>query len=53
MFKDRQKAIELCINRFDADTKDAFLDLYKKMETPKEDPVATVQQPSVDEEIPF
>jgi midasin (ATPase involved in ribosome maturation) len=37
MFKDRQKAIELCVNRFDADTKNAFLDLYKKMETPKEE----------------
>jgi MoxR-like ATPase len=52
MFKNRQKAIELCINRFDSDTKDAFLDLYTKMEAPKEEP-APVQQTIIDEEIPF
>ena len=32
IFKDRQKAIELCVNRFDEDTKDAFLDLYSKVD---------------------
>jgi MoxR-like ATPase len=55
MFNDRQKAIELCINRFDADTKNAFLDLYKKMETPKEEQVQpTVDEPvTLDDEIPF
>jgi MoxR-like ATPase len=55
MFKNRQKAIELCINRFDDDTKNAFLDLYKKMEEPKEEVVApTPQSPShEDDEIPF
>lgn len=54
MFKDRKKAIELCINRFDSDTKDAFLDLYKKMETPVEEPVAPFHPtPPIDEEIPF
>ena len=55
MFKVRQKAIELCINRFDADTKNAFLDLYNKMEAPKEEVVAPAPQtPShEDDEIPF
>ena len=53
MFKDRQKAIELCINRFDSDTKNAFLDLYKKMESPVEEPVAPIQEQNVDDEIPF
>ena len=53
MFKDRQKAIELCINRFDSDTKNAFLDLYKKMEAPAEEPVAPVQENVIDEDIPF
>jgi len=55
MFKDRQKAIELCINRFDSDTKNAFLDLYKKMETPKEEPVQTPVTDNVTgtDEIPF
>lgn len=32
IFKDRMKAIELCVNRFDADTKEAFLDLYTKVD---------------------
>lgn len=32
MFGSRAKAIELCVNRFDADTKSAFLDLYKKVD---------------------
>ena len=56
MFKVRQKAIELCINRFDADTKNAFLDLYNKMEAPKEEEVVVPapQTPShEDDEIPF
>jgi len=53
MFRDRQKAIELCINRFDSDTKNAFLDLYKKMETPVEESAPPVQQNIVDDEIPF
>jgi len=33
MFKDKQKAIQLCINRFDEETKGAFLDLYSKIDT--------------------
>ena len=53
MFRDRQKAIELCINRFDSDTKNAFLDLYKKMEAPIEEPVAPIQENTKDEDIPF
>jgi MoxR-like ATPase len=39
IFNDREKAIELCLNRFDSDTKNAFMDLYKKLDenlTPKE-----------------
>lgn len=32
IFGDRQKAIELCVNRFDTDTKEAFLDLYSKVD---------------------
>lgn len=30
IFGDRKKAISLCVNRFDADTRDAFIDLYEK-----------------------
>ena len=32
IFSDRMKAIELCISRFDEDTKLAFLDLYTKVD---------------------
>jgi midasin (ATPase involved in ribosome maturation) len=28
----REKAIQLCLNRFDIDTKNSFLDLYKKLD---------------------
>ena len=32
IFKDKMKAIELCTNRFDLDTKTSFLDLYTKID---------------------
>ena len=32
IFKDRAKAIELCVNRFDSDTRTAFVDLYSKID---------------------
>ena len=32
IFGNRLKAIEMCLNRFDADTKTAFLDLYTKVD---------------------
>lgn len=34
--KNRVKAIELCINRFDDETKSAFMDLYNKVDKPQE-----------------
>jgi hypothetical protein len=59
IFGDKMKAIGLCLNRFDDDTKASFLDLYTKVDagantetilastiTPEE-----VQTP--DEEVPF
>jgi len=33
LFKDKMKAINLCISRFDDDTKEAFLDLYTKVDS--------------------
>lgn len=30
--QNREKAIQLCLNRFDVDTKTAFMDLYKKLD---------------------
>ena len=35
IFKKRDKAIELCCNRFDKATKDAFIDLYEKLSNPQ------------------
>ena len=32
IFKNRTKAIEMCVNRFDDETKSAFIDLYTKVD---------------------
>ena len=32
IFKDKMKSIELCVSRFDNDTKDSFIDLYTKID---------------------
>lgn len=48
MFKNRLKAIELCINRFDAETKNAFKDLYSKVD---DKAVAEVTEDSQTEEV--
>jgi len=32
IFKDKLKAIEMCTNRFDEDTKESFIDLYSKVD---------------------
>lgn len=42
IFGDRKKSIELCTSRFDEDTKEAFLDLYSKVDS--SDEVSTVGQ---------
>ena len=55
IFKNRTKAVELCCNRFDSATKDAFLKLYDMVANPQPEPVATpevVQNPE-SEEVPF
>jgi len=55
IFKNREKAVQLCCNRFDAATKAAFIDLYDKVANPQPEPVvveAPVQNPE-SEEIPF
>lgn len=55
IFNTREDAIRYCINRFDDDTKTAFMDLYEKMTAPVE--IATVtDHPQVthfDEDVPF
>ena len=32
IFNDRMTSIEMCVNRFDEDTKASFLDLYTKID---------------------
>ena len=55
MFNSRSKAIELCVNRFDSDTKSAFLDLYKKVDAGTATDEQTNEDPYFDshEEVPF
>lgn len=55
IFKKREKAIELCCNRFDTATKAAFIDLFDKVSNPE--PVVEAQSDAPvnveAEEIPF
>jgi hypothetical protein len=39
IFEDKAKAIQVCVNRFDDDTKQAFLELYDKVDADFEMPV--------------
>lgn len=48
IFNDRMKAIELCVNRFDNDTKEAFIDLYSKVDLSVHDEVVENPDPQVD-----
>ena len=53
IFGDRKKAIEMCIARFDDDTKTSFLDLYSKCDSEvvvtDEESTETVEEISVEE----
>lgn len=51
--RDREKAITLCLNRFDADTKTSFMDLYKKLDETIAPPVIEKSAPTNKDEIPF
>ena len=53
IFKDRMKAIELCVSRFDEETKTAFLDLYSKIDVKVEAPKVEAAKPVDMDEIPF
>jgi MoxR-like ATPase len=55
IFKKRDKAVELCCNRFDTATKAAFIDLFEKVSNPEPEAVApaTHVTSTPDEEIPF
>ena len=51
IFGDKMKAIELCVARFDYETKESFMDLYTKVDAGI-DPNATDEKTD-DEEIPY
>ena len=62
IFGDKMKAITLCLNRFDDDTKASFVDLYTKVDAgasveeimapqPDPQPEVTEEQPKVDDQI--
>ena len=53
IFGDRMKAIELCVARFDTDTKMAFLDLYSKVDAKVDAPAVKTPPSAMTEEIPF
>ena len=49
IFKDKKKAIELCVNRFDDVTRIAFIDLFDKVSVP--DPVPQDSNAQADEPV--
>lgn len=52
IFKDRNKSIQLCVARFDQETRDAFLDLYSKVDVKVAEKIEEkIHLPN--EEIPF
>jgi hypothetical protein len=53
IFGDRMKAIQLCVNRFDEDTKLSFIDLYSKVDAKVETPQAPIQPQAESGEVPF
>lgn len=57
IYKDKLKSITKCLNRFDADTKASFLDLYTKVDSGVNlEPVAEQEVPAAapaEENIPF
>jgi hypothetical protein len=57
IFGDKAKAIQVCINRFDEETKTAFLELYDKIDAdfvmPSETPELTIEYGRLDKNLPF
>jgi MoxR-like ATPase len=55
IFKKREKAVELCCNRFDSATKTAFIDLYDKVASPAPEPEVMIAPTATNptDEIPF
>jgi MoxR-like ATPase len=56
IFNHRMRAIELCVSRFDSETKTAFLDLYSKVDpsvNPEPENVTVQKNPEPEKEVPF
>ena len=58
IFKDKMKSIQMCVARFDDDTKESFMDLYTKIDAgvnPLEEVnvIETLTQNATDEEPQF
>ena len=57
IFQDKAKAIQVCVNRFDDETKQAFLELYDKIDAdfvmPSETPELTIEYGRLDKNLPF
>ena len=49
IFKNKMKAIEMCTNRFDVDTKTSFMDLYSKVDGGED--VTTWNSPVLEDEL--
>jgi hypothetical protein len=52
IFGKRMKAIQVCVNRFDDETKQSFLELYDKVDADF-DLTATGEKFPIDQEAPF
>ena len=57
IFGDKAKAIQVCVNRFDDETKTAFLELYDKIDAdfvmPSETPELNIECGRLDKNLPF
>jgi hypothetical protein len=54
IFNDKAKAIQVCVNRFDDETKQAFLELYDKVDADFKMPTDNIQTTGLlDEQPPF
>ncbi len=53
IFQDKAKAIQVCVNRFDDETKQAFLELYDKVDADFQMPVENNSTDVIDTEVSF
>jgi len=55
IFQDKAKAIQVCVNRFDDETKQSFLELYDKVDADFKMPTGVSNEvlPNIDEPSPF